>query len=338
MNDAGADRVVLVSLNWLGDVVMALPALQVWRSRRPHTRLSVLCRPSLKGLWSMHAAVDEILPFPAGGRGLVTAWRSLRGRFDRALILPNSFRSALAPALAGVPARRGFCGQGRDVLLTEKVRRELPAGTPHQSHEMALLLCPDAAGGDLPFPCLMVPESDREEFRRLLPDPRRPYYVLIPGAARGASKRWPAESFASVGRHLAQYEAVSILLLGTPDDAAVCEEVRASIGPDAFSLAGRTSMGGFAAALAGARGVVANDSGGMHLAAALGAPVAAIFGITDPARTGPLGPHCAVLQRSDLRSRDIARDSAAAAEALRRIHPEEVVRALEKLVSATGLG
>ena len=338
MNETGSHRVVLISLNWLGDVVMALPALQVWRGRNPHARLSVLTRPSLAGLWAMHAGVDEILPFPPGVRGLLAAWRSMRGRFDQALILPNSFRSALAPALAGVPARRGFSGQGRDVLLTEKVRRELPAGVTHQSHEMALLLCPDAAGGDLPPPRLTVPGAEAEQFRRLLPDPRRPYYVLIPGAARGASKRWPAESFASVGRHLAQYDAVSILLLGTPDDAAVCEEVRGAIGPGAVSLAGRTGMAGFAAALAGARGVVANDSGGMHLAAALGTPVAAIFGITDPARTGPLGPRCAVLQRSDLRSRDIDRDSAAAAEALRRIHPEEVARVLERLVSAAGLG
>ena len=338
MNDAGAERVVLISLNWLGDVVMALPALQVWRSRNPHARLSVLTRPSLAGLWTMHAGVDEILPFPAGARGLFTALRSMRGRFDRALILPNSFRSALAPALAGVPIRRGFAGQGRDFLLTEKVTRDLPDGVTHQSHEMALLLCPDSAGGELPPPRLTVPEAEAAKFRALLPDPRRPYYVLIPGAARGASKRWPAESFASVGRHLAQYNAVSILLPGTPDDAPVCEEVRASIGPDAISLAGRTNMTGFATVLAGARGVVANDSGGMHLAAALGTPVAAIFGITDPARTGPLGPRCAVLQRSDLRSRDIDRDSAAAAEALRRIHPEEVVRALERLVTRPDLG
>ncbi|MFO1520602.1 MAG: lipopolysaccharide heptosyltransferase II [Kiritimatiellia bacterium] len=328
----------MISPNWLGDIVMALPALQVWRGRNPDTRLAILARPALAGLWSLHEAVDEVIPFPAGAGGLLAAAGRLRGRFGSALILPNSFRSALLPALAGIPARRGFAGQFRDLLLTERVARDLPAGVAHQSHEMALILCPDAAGGELPPPRLAVPPGEVEKVRALLPDPDRPRYGLIPGAARGPSKRWPAEHFAAVGRRLAQDRAATIVLLGTPGDVPVCEEVRAAIGPDCVSLAGRTSLAGFAAALSLMKGVVANDSGGMHLAAALGTPVAGIFGITDPARTGPLGPRSVVLQRSDLRSRDIARDSEAARQALLRIHPDEVAGALEKLATGADLG
>ena len=369
--------------NWLGDAVMAMPALQVWRERHPGARVTVLTRAGNAPLWRMHPAVDEVVCLAPGTRGTFRTGFSLRGRgFDTAYLLPNSFRSALVAFLAGIPRRRGFGRHARTLLLTSVARPSTAPGDYHQSRETAPILLEDGIPENLPAPDLRVPEELREATLRkfmvsvlgaarstppcpsgasplseggsspVLPPSERgvaaeppggvfratdkptpPLISIIPGAARGDSKRWP--HFAEAGRLLAAANpALRFAILGTQAEDGLCKQVADAIGANrAVNAAGRTSLPEFAALLAASSAVLCNDSGGMHLAAAVGAPVVAVFGLTDWRRTGPLGDKVAIVRRDDVEGRRaIARESREAAAVLASIPAERVVSAALSLM------
>lgn len=308
---------------------MAMPAVQAWRRLHPEAHLAVLVKPGLSGLWKLHGAPDDILTYTNGTWSALAAARRVRaGRFDRAYVLPHSIRSALVPFLAGVPDRLGLPGPGRALLLHRVVHPSRDPARRHQGFEYLDLLVPGAAQRVLEPPQLILSAEARAEAARLAGDLPAPCLAVLPGAARGPAKRWPARHFAAVaGRWIEEFRG-SVLLLGGREDVAVARELAVQLGPSARSLAGQTSLGGWAALLKGADAVVANDSGGMHLAAAVGAPVVGVFGVTDPARTGPLGPRTAVVHDDGPRSRDIARHSLEAEKRLAGLSPERVYQAL----------
>ena len=338
---------LLYAPNWLGDAVMAMPALQVWRARHPGDRLVVLTKRGNAPLWRMHPAVDEVLELAPGTRGTFRTGLALRPRrFDVAYLLPNSFRSALIAFLAGIPRRRGFARHARSLLLTERVRPARAPGDYHQSRETAPILLGDDLPAALPPPDLRVPPElvEKTVGAFLKPaagdaggpaNPRHPprFVALIPGAARGDSKRWP--HFAEAARLLAEADpALRFVVLGTKAEAALCRRV--ADGDARFVVAaGETTLPEFAALLSAAATVVCNDSGGMHLAAATGAPVVAVFGLTDWRRTGPLGTRAAVVRRPDVEARRaIARTSAEAAAVLASIPPDQVAREALTMLSS----
>ena len=321
--------------NWLGDAVMAMPALQVWRERHPGARVTVLTRAGNAPLWRMHPAVDEVVCLAPGTRGTFRTGFSLRSRgFDTAYLLPNSFRSALVAFLAGIPRRRGFGRHARTLLLTSVARPSTAPGDYHQSRETAPILLEDGIPETLPAPDLRVPEELREAtLHKFLPRNSARPVSIIPGAARGDSKRWP--HFAEAGRILAAANpALRFAILGTKAEDGLCQQVADAIGADrAVNAAGRTSLPEFAALLAASSAVLCNDSGGMHLAAAVGAPVVAVFGLTDWRRTGPLGDKVAIVRRDDVEGRRaIARESHEAAAVLASIPAERVVSAALSLM------
>jgi heptosyltransferase-2 len=324
---------LVVGVNWLGDALMSMPALQDFRAAHPELAIDLLVKPKLSALWKLHAAPDRLLELAPGPTGPFQTGARLRAyRHRRAVILPNSIRSALPPWWAGIPERRGAAGGARRLLLTQVVDLpSAPADRAHQAYEAYRLF--GLPGPDtLPAPVLRIPREAREQAERLLEGVAEPRVALIPGAARGPSKQWPEEHFRALAGRLRQELGAGCLFLGTPDDEALCGRLAAATG--GRSLAGRTGLHGFAAALAAARLVVANDSGGMHLAAALGAPTIGLFGLTDPARTRPLGPRVVVLQRAEGVSRDIPRDSPRARAALARISPAEVFDTARALLQA----
>ena len=330
---AGAARVLVVGVNWLGDSIMTLPALEALRRRRPGVRLVLLVKPALAPLWGLYPGAEAVLPL---AEGLGGTWRTARavraGRFPEALVLPHSFRSALIPFLAGVPIRRGLCGHGRDWMLTEALRPAPRPGRGHQMDEYLQLLAPEA-GDELPaVPWLVVPEGPRRAAEARLAAPG-PVVGFFPGAAYGPSKRWPAERFGAVGCRLAAERGCRVAIFGSPRDAAAAAQVAAQVGPAALNLAGRTTLTDLAALLTGCAVVLGNDSGGLHLAAALGVPVVGIFGITDPAKTGPLGGRQRVLMAPGWdRRRDVPRVSAAAAAALAAISADAAYAAVGDLL------
>ncbi len=319
-------RVLLVGPNWLGDVVMALPAVRRWRRAHPAARLDVLSKPGVAAVWNAVEGIDGVVALPPGTPATFRTGLSLRAaRYDEALILPNSFRSALVPWLAGIPRRRGTAFHARRVLVNDPVRftAAQKAGL-HQSREDLILLCGDPEG-DLADTGFRPVPATAAALRALgVPEGPGPLVGVIPGAARGPSKRWPG--FAEAARLVAEaVPGVRFAVCGGGGEAELCGRVAAEIGPAAASVAGRTSLPEFASLLAACACVLCNDSGGMHLASAAGVPVVAVFGRTDPAKTGPIGPHATLVRAEGVVvSRAIARDDPEAIAALASIAPSRV--------------
>ncbi len=328
---ASGEAVLVVGVNWLGDSVMTMPAIQAWRRVNPRVRLAVLVKPKCRDIWSMHADVDEVLVCREGALGSIRAAGELRKRgFSKAFVLPHSFRSALAPFLAWIPSRVGMPGHGRDWMLTRVVKPDRVQGREHQSYEyMSLFGVSDV---EPEFPALTVPRDVVDRVSARIGGGRPVRIGLVPGAAHGPSKRWPAEYFAQAGRMLCESLNCGVLVFGSADERELCGIVARGIGREASDLSGQTALPELAAALSMCSVVITNDSGGMHLAAALGAPVVAVFGITDPVATGPLGRCVCVLQDSALRSRDLERESEIGEASLRRISPERVYDAARELI------
>ena len=327
------ERVLVVGLNWIGDNVMAMPALQAFRRRNPECHLTILVKPGLAALWELHGAPDVVLTYRNGIREAFRGARRLRALpFDRAFILPHSIRSAVIPFLARVPRRTGLPGAGRSLLVHRVVAPALGPGRLHQGFEYADLLAPEPRVDLLEPAQLILPVAALAGAEALLRDLPRPLLGVLPGAARGPAKRWPADHFAGVARRWIDGQRGGVVLLGGREDVETCARLEAELAPAARSLAGRTPMAVWAAVLKACAGVVANDSGGMHLAAALDVPVAAVFGLTDPARTGPLGRRVRIVQDPGGHRRDIARNSVEAQKRLAAILPERVYHALLEAV------
>ena len=334
-----ADKLLVYSPNWLGDVVMCLPALKAWRDANPHSRIAVLSKAGLASLWELCPFIDDIISLQPGNSGTFAAAREIRSRgFDASISVPNSFRSALVPFLARIPLRRGCAMHARSLMLTDRVPRKAMA-SGHQACANFTLFGferpPSPAA--IKTPLLSVP---REEIGAAHVSAGAkngaPLFAIIPGAARGPSKRWPAKHFVALAKILiGKFPDARFAICGAKNEADTCAEVAAGLPPgQTANLAGATTLRGLAALLAACDGVCCNDSGGMHLAAAVGAPLAAVFGITDPVRTGPLGPRSRVVARDDVKHDvAIARESSEATAVLESIPPERVAAALMEVVA-----
>ena len=320
-------RILVCGVNWLGDAILSMPALQAFRWEQPEADLTLLVKPGIAPLWAMHAAPTRVLTLEPGRlRQTARVVRDLG--IDAAYILPHSFRAALIPWLAGIPVRIGMPGHfPRDFLLTDVRRPAYGPGREHQVFEYLDLFFPGANRRTFAPPVLTVPPPVLEAMHGKLDALPKPWISLLPGAARGPAKQWPTEYYALAAARLMAETGGSIITLGTRAEHALCQQVAAAAAPNGLNLAGQTSLGELAAALALSAAVLCNDSGGMHLAAALGTPLVGLFGITNPGQTGPLGKHVRILQQSERRSRDVSRHSREARRALRAISVDDAVAA-----------
>ena len=279
-----AAKVLVVAPAWVGDMVMAhtlVPGLV-----RGGAVIHFLAppRPAALAKRMPDVAAVHTLKVSRGEFGMGERWRKARrlahAGFDWAIVLPNSFKSALVPLFAAIGRRTGFTGEARYGLLND--RRDLDAGRwPRLVDRFAAL-----AEVEPEVPRLRPDPVRRRELVRTfgLADDR-PVIALCPGAAYGPSKRWPAERFATVARRVASTGA-EVWVLGSARDAALATVI-GNCSP-AINLAGKTSLLDAVDLLSAASAAVTNDSGLMHVAAALGVPVAAIYGSTTPAFTPPL--------------------------------------------------
>lgn len=280
---------LLFAPNWVGDTVMALPVIEALAAAgRPPT---VLARRHLAPLLGLCPAVAEVL---VRGDDERTTVQELRRRaFDEAVLLPNSFRSAWLTRQAGIPRRFGYRGNWRSLLLAPAVPR--PAGRRPQIEDYGGLLTAMA----VPLPAGWVPRlelaaADREAGRELVERAGLtgdgPLIGLFPGAEFGPSKRWPWRRFAELASALRrQRPRARILILVGPKETWLGVRVHEESG-HVHPLAGPDlDLGDLAKLLANLDVLVTNDSGPMHLAAAVGIPCVALFGPTDPRRTAPAG-------------------------------------------------
>jgi heptosyltransferase-2 len=329
--------VIICTPNWLGDCVMAMPAIQAFCRRFDPRRLVVVTKPGLLPLWSHHPDVDACLTLFPGVRGLRAASRSVGLEHPKAAyVLPHSFRAAFVPLLARVPQRVGQRGHPPQCLLTHAVAPPSEPERSHQAWEYMSMLGVAEAGVSLPAADLRLPESIRDDMRvRCGATDGAPLVGVLPGAAHGPSKRWPVEHFAAAVERVVRQSGARTVVLGSEAEQDAAARVAVAGGDRAVNLAGHTSLPELAAALAQCAVVLCNDSGGMHLAAAMGTPVVAIFGITDPRKTGPLGKgHRLVLLEEVQRSRDLDRHSARAQRVLAAIRPDRVASEVLAVLSA----
>ena len=289
--DPGAiGRIVLRSPNWLGDAVMALPAMAAARRTFPRSTLAVAAPPSVAPLFEeiTDAAPDEVLTVDE--RSEVAALRG--GRFDLAILFPNSFRSAWAVRRAGIPHRWGVRAGGRGPLLTRRAPR--PAKRRHQAARYLDMAEAFGLSTVDPLPRLAVTPSTRQRADALLSGlglgPTTALVGIAPGAAYGHAKRWPPVRVAELTARLADRGA-AVILVGAGADRDAGREIESAL-PAAtrvLNVIGRTDLRLLTGVLERCRAFVSNDSGAMHLAAAIGVPVTAIFGPTDERVTAPAG-------------------------------------------------
>ena len=280
------ERLVILAPNWLGDAVMALPAIADVRRAAPRAHIAVAAKGSIAPLFQIVADVNDVISVD----GLNTG-------FDTALLLPNSFRSALVVKQAGIAERWGYRTQWRRPLLTRAIAPR--AGVHQAEYYQQLVRALGFPSGPIE-PRLSVPPAAREHGARIARDAgwngKAPLVALAPGAAYGGAKRWPPSYFAELAGALAS-DGVDCVMVGTSADAATAAEVAEAFparGGDTESGAlrnavGQTDLPALAGLLANCRALVTNDSGAMHLAAAIGVPVTAVFGPTNDRATHPLG-------------------------------------------------
>ena len=296
-------RILVVAPNWVGDTVLAQPLLRRLRERAPGAVLDALAPPWTAPLLSRMPEVAEVIvsPFRRGALQLgerLRLAREIRGRgYERAVVLPNSLKSALVPLLAGIPRRTGFVGEMRSGILND-ARRLDQARFPLMVERFALLAEPPGADLErpLPPPALAVGEAERRAALAAAGlSPAGPVAVLCPGAEYGPAKRWPERHFAALAQRLHE-RGYEVWAVGSPKDAAVGAEIECLSGGRCVNLCGRTSLTQAIDLVAGAALVVTNDSGLMHVAAALDRPLVAIYGSSSPGFTPPLSARARVLK------------------------------------------
>jgi heptosyltransferase-2 len=304
---AGAQRCLVVAPSWLGDAVLARPAVAALAAAG--CSLEVLARGRLGRVLEDLPGVRRVHVVPAASRRQrLRAAVRLRGTaWDGAVVLAPSFSAALAARLAGARIRVGERGQLRDRLLT----RALPSA-PRTEHlarsylrlaaalcrDLGLVAAPEPDAGQLSAPGLALRPEERHAATALLARHRiaGTPLVVAPGARYGPAKRYPAERFAAAAVSLAERLGAPVVVVGEAADAPATAAVAAAL-PGAVDLAGRTSLEELLGILAASCAVLANDSGTMHVAAALGCRVVGVFGSTSPAWTGPLGPQATTVSR-----------------------------------------
>ena len=317
-------RVLVRGVNWLGDAVMTTPALQRLREGLAGTHITLLTPRKLADLWLGHPSLDEVMTF-AAGQSVWSVAGQIRSAvpFDLALVLPNSPRSALETWLARIPRRVGYARPWRSWFLTRAIPsppgrvamrirgvrevRRLSAAQPqpapppsaHQIHEYLHLAAALGASSEPVSPMAQVAAAEVEQAGRAflaeLPGKTGsaaaglPLILgLNPGAEYGPAKRWPPERFAAVAREVSRRLAPCVwLLFGGTNDWELCREIARAAAVNALNLAGRTSLRQLMALLKLCRVLLTNDTGPMHLAAALGTPVVVPFGSTSPELSGP---------------------------------------------------
>jgi heptosyltransferase-2 len=290
-------RALVIAPQWIGDAVMSEPLLARLAARGE--RLAVAALPWVAPVYRAVPQVDEVieLPFAHGkldwaGRRRVAA--RLAGRFDSAYVLPNSIKSALIPFFARIPRRVGYGGEGRYGLLNERLPN--PEGHPPMVGFYAALAGP----GDVPrAPRLVVGDSAMAAASDKAGVAPGGYVVFAPGAEYGPAKCWPASHYAALARSLHAAQRGPVLLLGSGKEKALAQEIAAQAPGACRVMAGATTLDEAIALIAGARGMVSNDSGLMHVAAAFGLPQVAVFGSTSPEHTPPLNRQAKVLWLKD---------------------------------------
>jgi heptosyltransferase-2 len=317
--DVAQAPVVIVPYVWIGDFVRVHSVVKLLRSDAPARAVdmvaSTLCAPLADYMPGLRAAIVADIPRRRLGlaqqRALTAKLRA--GHYGQALIMSRKWKAALAPWLAGIPKRTGFVGELRFGLLNDVRYGE--RALPRMIDQMGALALPPGAAPpqEWPLPELKVPPEEVARWKAQcgLGEARKPIVTLSPGAV-GEGKAWPPGHYAALARALAQ-DGVSVWVLGGPNEKGIAQQIVTSAGSGARDLTGNDLRNAILA-MAAADVAVTNDSGLMHVSAAIGTPTVAIFGPTSPWHWKPLNPVAAILEppgdeAAKARAREIGNDA-----------------------------
>ncbi len=302
-------RLLVRATNWLGDAIMCIPALREIRRAHEGWHITILARPWVADLYRGEDFCDDIALYENHGQhrgafGKERLVRSLRRRrFDRAILLQNAFDAAYLAWRTGIPERIGYDRDARGLLLTKAVPRPVAGSIPvHQRFYYLELLRRAGLIEAMPVDTAArfdnVADLRRRGSRRWISRecPEGPWIGVSPGAAFGSAKRWIPERFGEAARKLAENLEANIAVFGSKSEASIADEVAAAAGERARSLAGKTGLTEYLELASTCTIYLTNDSGSMHVAAALGLPTVAVFGATDHVATGPAAPWARIVR------------------------------------------
>jgi heptosyltransferase-2 len=304
-------KIMIRATNWVGDAIMALPALRAIRHRHPDAKISIVARPYVAEIYREQQVCDELIAYdPSGehrgwsGREKLTS--DLRTRkFDVALLLQNAFDAAWLAWRVQIPQRIGYARDARSFLLTKAIPVPKPGEIPPHEKFYYLELLRRAGWLDQLIDeshiTLRVSDAARQRATQILleagakPNARR--IAVGAGASYGSAKCWPPDRFAKALNALLSRTDADIILFGTPGELPVFTAIAAELQRPPINLTGKTSIADLPALLSQCHLFLGNDSGAMHVAAAVGLPVVAIFGPTDPQGTAPVTPRLTIVQQ-----------------------------------------
>ena len=334
-------RILVRSTNWIGDVVMSLAALRELRRLYPGAHLAVVARPWVATLYRDQGLVDEIRTLEGSSSNpldLVWTARYLSD-FDTSILFPNSFGAALLSFLSRIPERIGYATDRRGLLLSRRAQPRIHQLDRHQIfYYLDLLYQTGLSPIDYLNQSSIQPDIRLQATPGILEaadilikgegvDTGRPLIALNPGASFGPAKRWFPERYAVLADRLVREADAEVLLLGSSSEATIAQEISTQMSQDAHNLVGRTDLSSLIGIISRCQLMVGNDSGPMHLAAALGIPQVAVFGSTDEKATGPYNPRAVVLHKHVECSPCLLRECPIDLRCFDRIEVEEVMEA-----------
>jgi len=304
-------NLLIRATNWVGDAIMALPALRAVRAKLWDSRIAIVARPYVADLYRDQAICDELIPYDSAvehrswrGREVLAA--QLRARkFDIALLLQNAFDAAWLAWRSAVPERIGYARDGRSILLTKAIKVPKPGEIP--SHEKFYYLELLRRAGwidrlhDEIHITLHVTDAARHRAMQTLVEagarPNSPRVAVGAGASYGSAKCWPPDRFAAALDEFLSHHDADVVLFGTVAESPVSSAITNALRHPSINLTGKTSIADLPGLLSQCHLFLGNDSGAMHVAAAVGLPVVAIFGPTDPEGTAPVTPYASIVQQ-----------------------------------------
>ena len=335
-------RILIRSTNWVGDTVMMLPSLVAVRKTFPRAEITVLTTPWVLPLFENHPAVDRTIVMDKG-RGLIREFKEvlliisrLRSvRFDLAVLFQNAFEAALLSYLGGIRYRVGYNTDGRGFFLTHRVIRDEEILSAHQIDYFLGLV--GAMGWQVTEtkPVVYLNEEDTKAINRILSSEgicdNDVLVGLNPGAAYGPAKRWPAERFAVIGDWASKRWNAKVVLFGSSSEAVIAEDVATHMKAEALNMSGKTTLGQAMALIKRCDFFLTNDSGLMHIAAALNRPLVAMFGPTNHLQTRPVSRYARMVRHDFECSPCLKEVCPLDHRCMLSIEPHEVWREMEDL-------